>query len=425
VRILVLSNLYPPDQLGGYELGCRQAADGLLRAGHNVRVLTTIPRAKDSPLTPHVDRRLRLVDIYDQFYHSKARPVSNAIRNQEALSVNAFNVHVLGQVVEEFRPDVAYVWNVIGVGGLGLLAGLQQMGVPWVMHLMDHVPQTLCSLEYGGRVLPTLAAAFARLCRGRFLCCSQTTLDEITAAGVPIADRTAIVPNWVTTAGTPDRTDYLPEGRLRVVSAGAISASKGMDILIQAAGLLRDRGHIHFLVDLYGPGSNPYFQTLIRSLDLADRVRIRGPRSQDELYELYPNYDVFAFPTWSREPFGFAPMEAMAHGCVAIVSRLCGFAEWFLDGVDCLKADRNAAAFADAFERLIRHDVPVAAMGRRGSRVVLQHYRLDTVLPRIESELRAAVRAGCGPRRPAAEAYRVALLAEKTFQCLVHEAMAG
>jgi hypothetical protein len=27
VKVLVVSNLYPPDVMGGYELGCRQAVD--------------------------------------------------------------------------------------------------------------------------------------------------------------------------------------------------------------------------------------------------------------------------------------------------------------------------------------------------------------------------------------------------------------
>ena len=29
MKILVLSNLYPPDYIGGYECGCKQAVDAL------------------------------------------------------------------------------------------------------------------------------------------------------------------------------------------------------------------------------------------------------------------------------------------------------------------------------------------------------------------------------------------------------------
>ena len=36
MKILVVSNLYPPDVIGGYELGCRQAVDALRARGHDV-----------------------------------------------------------------------------------------------------------------------------------------------------------------------------------------------------------------------------------------------------------------------------------------------------------------------------------------------------------------------------------------------------
>ena len=424
MKILVISNLYPPDSLGGYELGCRQAVAALRAAGHDVLVLTTGPRSRPVPPEEGVHRRLKLVDVYDPYCKWKSGPAVRAVHNQEAFGVHAFNVHVLTEAVESFRPDVAYVWNLVGVGGLGLLATLQLVGVPWVMHLMDNVLGELCGLDRDRPVIPELAAAFVRVCRGRFLCCSQTTLNEIGRAGVPIDDRTRLVPNWVVTDGSPPRTDYLPGGHLRVVSAGAMATFKGVDLIIRATGLARDRGHANVSVDLYGHGTDPQFELLIRRLGLQGQVTVRGPRTQEQLYDLYPRYDVFAFPTWEREPFGFAPLEAMAHGVVAVASRVCGFSEWFVHGVDCVKVERTPEALADAFVQALRGDLPVAEIGRRGAQLARRRHHITRVLPVIEAELRAAARAGGGPARTAAEACRLALLAEKSFQSLLFEAAA-
>jgi glycogen synthase len=41
MRVLVLSNFYPPHFIGGYELGCRDVVEGLKARGHDVRVLTS------------------------------------------------------------------------------------------------------------------------------------------------------------------------------------------------------------------------------------------------------------------------------------------------------------------------------------------------------------------------------------------------
>ncbi len=41
LRILVVTNLYPPHYHGGYELRCAQVAEAMQSAGHTVRVLTS------------------------------------------------------------------------------------------------------------------------------------------------------------------------------------------------------------------------------------------------------------------------------------------------------------------------------------------------------------------------------------------------
>ena len=41
MRILVITNLYPPLYLGGYELKCRLHVEELKRRGHDVLVLTS------------------------------------------------------------------------------------------------------------------------------------------------------------------------------------------------------------------------------------------------------------------------------------------------------------------------------------------------------------------------------------------------
>ena len=41
MKILVISDLYPPNYIGGYELNCRDSVDALIAKGHEVSVLTS------------------------------------------------------------------------------------------------------------------------------------------------------------------------------------------------------------------------------------------------------------------------------------------------------------------------------------------------------------------------------------------------
>jgi hypothetical protein len=73
MRILFLSNLYPPVVLGGYELACSNVARAMSARGHEVRVLTTwchLPRPEDEPVW--VDRGL---DLHWYIPHKNSNPV--------------------------------------------------------------------------------------------------------------------------------------------------------------------------------------------------------------------------------------------------------------------------------------------------------------------------------------------------------------
>jgi glycogen synthase len=420
MKILVISNLYPPDFLGGYELGCSQVVIALREAGHEVLVLCAAPHHEPTLSTDHVRRCLRLVDVYSPYLDNRLGRMRPFVAF-ESNCLQAFNIFTVAQAVEEFKPDVAYLWNLVGIGGLGIMLGLHHLGVPWVMHLMDNVLGTLCSTQgLLNRQASELQTLMNLACKGEYISCSQTTLDENSHAGYPIHDRTVIIQNWVTSKPVQSR-EYMPGGRLRMVTAGSLSRSKGLDVSIQACGLLRDAGHTNFTFDIYGIGNDVEFRTMVQSLGLDEHVNFKGLRSQAELDELYATYDLFLFPTWGREPFGFAPMEAMAKGCLAIMSQLCGIAEWFMDKTDCLKVERGPESFRDAIKSVITGEVNLEAISQRGLRTVHQHFHLGNVINKIIVKLDETRVNSRLVKHSAHETYRMALLAEKTVQSLLLE----
>ena len=136
-----------------------------------------------------------MTDIWNNYMISCSRPATIHLDQAESTMVNAFNVHALTREVEEFRPDVAYVWNIVGVGGIAVMATLQHLGVPWLWHLMDEVPITICRIM--GRIHGPLCAEFDRQLDGAFLSCSRLLVDEIEAGGVRLRDRVEVLANWV------------------------------------------------------------------------------------------------------------------------------------------------------------------------------------------------------------------------------------
>jgi glycogen synthase len=419
MKVLVVSNLYPPDFVGGYELGCCQVVDSLRSRGHEVRVLTSVPRV---PVTavPHVRRKLKFgFDRWSVYYLSNIAPVSARLHEAESLQINANNVYSLIEELEDFQPDVVYLWMLTGLGGLGLVGCVNYLQVPWVWHLMDDVPLNMCKSQ--AKLIPVLAREFTRQVRGSYLACSQQLINEIESGGVPLNGQVEIIPNWITDHMVTARTAYLQGETLKIVSAGQIAWYKGTDLIIEAAGLLRDSGYRNFHVDLYGRGEEATYRAIVLRLGLSDHVTFQGPRSQAELRALFEHYDLFAFPTWEREPFAFAPLEAAAAGCVPVMSQICGNSEWMVDRVHCLKAPRTAKAFASMFQQVIDGAIDLRPLGRRASAMVRRDFHLRNLIPRIERSLDRAAKAVRPPGGSTADAYRLALLAEKLTEVLIEE----
>jgi glycosyltransferase involved in cell wall biosynthesis len=358
-----------------------------------------------------VRRTLRLANVFVPVEERGHDAVSQRMLQAEACLVSTFNVHATIEAIEDFRPDVVYLWNLIGIGGLGLVALLRLLGIPWVWHLMDCVPRTICHVS--GLLVPALAEQFSQQLTGQWIACSQGVVEEIAAAGISLGGRTSVLPNWIMGARRPRVRGYLEDGWLRMVFAGAISEFKGVHIAIGAADLLRRSGFTNFSIDLYGDDRGSPFQEMIDRLQLGDCVVLRGHRPHAEMVELYREYDVMLFPTWSREPMAFAPLEATAHGCVPLLTDTCGNSEWFVHGVHLLKAQRTAGAFASAVRDILDGRVDLETIGRRAADVVWRDFHIDAVAARIERVLDDALRAPRSmPMATPAEAYRLALVAE-------------
>src|SRR3954469_8233557 len=129
VRILTITNMYPPHHLGGYELSCWDVMRRLQSRGHDVRVLTTDMRVQgvDEGDERGVDRVLR-------FYWDDHELLSPPFPKR--LAIERHNQRHLRRLLDSFHPDVVSVWNMGGMS-LGLLPALERRGPPLVLAVCD------------------------------------------------------------------------------------------------------------------------------------------------------------------------------------------------------------------------------------------------------------------------------------------------
>jgi glycosyltransferase involved in cell wall biosynthesis len=386
MRVLVISNLYPPEWLGGYELSCQQVVEGLRRRGHEVVVLTTATQYAAEPEAPNIRRRLHLADIYREVKIGGVSPHFQTIAHESRVS-SYFNIFQFLKLHQEWQPEIIYLFNPMGLGIMGLIDAFDCLGAPWIWHLGDRIPaDTFWDVSLAVRTLFTCGQS-KDFSTGRFITVSRRLEREIIETGVTLGDRVHHIPNWGQAGAICPPRPERPDGPARFISAGSIGAHKGTDLIIEAAALLVQRGHRDFTVDFYGPGQTSDFCVLARDRDVENQIRFHGPKSQAALYALYACYDAFLFPTRIGEPFGLVPVEAATVGCPPILTYGCGAAEWFVHGVDCLKIRRQAGDLAQAMEAIMTNPSLSRTLGRRARNLALTSLNFERALTRIEAVL--------------------------------------
>lgn len=398
MKILVISNLYPPYYLGGYELGCKNVVDGLIEKGHEVFVLTTPSHVRtnsasrleepgSSSFNPKlVFRRLQLRSF--QPVKSKLDGVEKLVRFESMVS-NYTNTCAVLDALNEFKPDIVYLFNLVGIGGLAILDALNSKRVPWLIYLMDDLPSSLQS-GFNKLVLSVFNAIDGKIYdKGHLISMSRNLVAEIESkCGFNFTSQMSLIPGWAKTDELIYQRPYGGSGVVRFVTAGAVKPHKGIDIILKAASLLKQAGVSNFTIDIYGEGDVGYYVDMSKSEKIADLVRFCGSRTQGELSDIYKSSDAFLFPTWEREPFGFAPVEAAAVGCIPIITSTGGVAERLIHNVNCLKIDRNESSLASTMRRFCENEIDCQRIGLNAQLITREDLSFGHCLRQIESALR-------------------------------------
>lgn len=319
-RILVVTNLLPPQEMGGYGRTMWEFSRELSARGHTVQVLTAdLPHLLRQPtpdhaaFEPNVRRTLCLFGDWKQ---------GAAVGEPDLGKRNAVaraNHNLILATAEEFRPDIVMVGNLDFVGHLFVQKFLDR-GLP-VLHRLGNA-----SPGYA----PAIAPQSPLFCLAG---CSDWVNDTLRAKGYSFA-RYAVLP-----PGSPLAEYYraFPPQRevLRIAFASLLMPYKGAHVLMEALGYLKASG-IAFDCTFAGDTTSPDYLETIKGFaaqrGFLDRLQFTGFLAKKELAALYARTNVLVFPSVFEEPFGKTQIEAMAAGLLVISSGNGGARDIIRDG---------------------------------------------------------------------------------------------
>jgi glycogen(starch) synthase len=121
-----------------------------------------------------------------------------------------------------------------------------------------------------------------------------------------------------------------------------------------------------------------------------------------------------------------APVEAAAAGCVPIVTATSGVAEFLIDGVDCVKIPRTAAALLGAMRDVVTGATDLEALGRRGRAVARGPLSFERSIALIERSLERRTRPGDLAERTADTGLEAAIMdKDRRAMDLLHRRLSG
>jgi alpha-1,6-mannosyltransferase len=162
--------------------------------------------------------------------------------------------------------------------------------------------------------------------------------------------------------------------------AGRLSPEKHLDLLVAALRILVADGDRDYRLVVAGDGPLAEWMRSQATGELTDRVLLCGQMDRETLAACYASCDVFVHPN-PREPFGIAPLEAMASGIPVVVPEAGGVLEYASERNAWL-APPTAGAFAAALRAAAGGDAArllaatTTALQFRWSRVTARYFAL-------------------------------------------------
>lgn len=414
MRILALTNLYPPHYIGGYELGCRDVLDGLVVRGHAVTVLTSRYGLARPAVEGNVHRSLRF------YWDARSSPRRHLTFALQVAQDNA----LLARLIRRTAPDVVFVWNMRGLTK-SLLHTAQRSGLPmaycvsdsWLeddlprdrwLSFWDHphagakarLKNSFHRLGLPGvldRLLPTLPATLDL----RFAYFTSRALkQDAVVVGYPVSE-CPVIP-WGVDLGkfSPAAPSRTSGDSLRLLYVGQISEHKGAHVAVEALVRLDKSARSRFTLDLVGGLHSEEYGAWLRRLihdgELEGRARLLGKRSRDEVRLLYCEYDALIFPSIWAEAFSITLLEALASGLPVAATLTGGSREILVPEANCLAfAPGQSDELAKQLLRLLDSGLR-ARLAEAGLRTVRQGYDLQKQTGKVEDWLAHSVRGRVG-----------------------------
>jgi glycogen synthase len=345
MKVLIISNIYPPIIFGGYEILCSQVGDELKKKGHEITILTSEFLSQEIKDEEGIYRCLKLTSDYPKEGENVGYVDFSLKRINKIAKINLKKTL---QIIKKTSPDIVFCWCLNRIT-LGPIFAAQKTGIPVCYTINDEHPK---QFNYTKKIkdlhslLKKMAeftfwnkATFRKLNYFPITIISHALKNKLVSVGTPVKTAKIIYQGVPLEKFNFKPTNFNGAEIFKIIYAGQLSKVKGVHTILQALSSIINHSKAAVSLDIVGTGVPEYTQylkTIVTQNNISEYVNFIGKLSQDQLIKQYHSHHALIFSSEWDEPFGLTHLEAMACGCAVISTTTGGSAELINDNYNAL-----------------------------------------------------------------------------------------
>jgi len=359
MRMLLLTNEYPPQKRRGTAIATSGLAQALVDRGWDVHVIVT---CRDKAPKEELDGSVHL-------YRLSVLQIPYT-RTMQRLCM-------IVRMASRLRPDV--VQGQAASCGLFAAAVGRLLRIPSITYVQGMDFHESGAIQRALEVGPAIRYATRAIATTETLAEALRPYARCAVEAIPHGYQSERISDEVLDAAAQG----MDAEAFHVLFVGFFEPDKGLDYLLSAVAQLVEewpRLRLH----LVGQGPlREEIEARATRLGIAARVRFYGEVPHDVVMGLMRRADLFVLPSL-QEPYGITVTEALSEGCPVVVTDACGSAGAVEQGRDGFVVPAgNAAALADAMRTILKTPDFKRKMLRSVSARV-QDLRWDRLVQRFE-----------------------------------------
>lgn len=389
MKICLISNLYPPNVLGGAEVSVKKVSEELVKRGHEVIVITTQFNDKKIEIINGVKiYQIDPLNIYAIYDHPNKTVFLKPLWHIIDLW-NPYDDAIIKKILKRENPDVVHIHNFKGLS-ISSFAPAKSLNIPIVFTAHDY--SLIC-------MRANLLNSSGEICKNTPLTCkiynkiqkqlvknkpdllispSQFVINKLRSNGLFQDVKAEKVPLGIELKSKKFEKDY---STIDILYVGNLGEHKGVHILLNAFKKLKNN---NIRLNIVGKGTCEKKLKIMAEND--KRIKFHGFLEGKELLNMYENANLTVVPSIWYDNSPMVIYESFNSGTPVIGSRIGGIPELVEDGFNgYLFEVGNVVELEKLLEDLINKPDKLKKL-ENGTIESIKKYSMENHIKKLEKE---------------------------------------